>query len=329
MILITGGAGFIGSNLLASLLEAGQGDIAVCDRLREGDKWRNIARHELSDIILPHQLLAFLEQYGNRLEAIFHMGAISSTTESNADAIVQNNFQLSKLLWEWCTRHNVRFFYASSAATYGDGHKGFDDGEAPEFLSALRPLNAYGWSKHAFDRYVARECEQGHATPPQWAGLKFFNVYGPNEYHKASMRSVAKQLHEQVKQHQKVTLFKSHHKDYTDGGQLRDFVYVKDACDIMLWLFAHPKVSGLFNVGSGTARSFNDLAKSVFAAMGMKDMPIEYCDMPEGMRSKYQYFTQASMDKLRKAGYTGTPTSLENGVADYVNNYLNCKDMYR
>ena len=327
MIVVTGGAGFIGSNIIAALARSGKREITVCDWFGTTDKWRNIARHDIYDIILPEKLLAFLDQHRMRIEAIIHMGAISSTTERDIDKIVATNFRLSCDLWDWCSKSGTPFIYASSAATYGDGAAGFDDDWKPEALEKLRPLNAYGWSKHAFDRRVARLAANGRAAPLVWAGLKFFNVYGPNEYHKAEMRSVVCQIVETVQKGGTVKLFKSHNPAFPDGGQMRDFVYVKDCADAVVWLLSQAKYKGVFNIGTGKARSFADLAQAVFTAMNVAPR-IEYVDTPPEIRSNYQYFTQANMASLRSAGYTHPFTELEDGVADYVQNYLLGRDPY-
>lgn len=328
MIVVTGGAGFIGSNLVAALEERGKHDLVVCDRLRSNDKWRNIAKRELADIVHPDHIFDFLEANKPLVTAIFHMGAISSTTETNADLIVTNNFSLSMALWRWCAKHDVRFIYASSAATYGDGGHGFDDDASLGALARLRPLNAYGWSKHLFDRWVARRIEEKKRTPPQWAGLKFFNVYGPNEYHKGGQQSVASQVYVHAASDSPFPLFRSHNPDYKDGGQLRDFVWVGDCIDVMMWLFDHPEVSGLFNLGTGEARSFYDLAATVYRALD-KEPHIKFRDTPLEIRDKYQYFTQANMARLRAAGYDRPFTSLEDGVTEYVREYLHTPDRYR
>jgi len=321
MIIVTGGAGFIGSNVVATLAKQHPSGVVVCDWLETGDKWRNIAKAELADVIMPEDLESFLGHYGNEVELIVHMGAISATTERDADLIVETNIRLTLDLWNWCAAHGKRFIYASSAATYGDGTAGFDDDMAPEALAKLVPLNAYGWSKHMVDRRFARLIKQGKPTPPQWAGLKFFNVYGPNEYHKDEMRSVIHKIFPSAAKGEAVTLFKSHNPDYEDGGQSRDFVYVKDCANVISWMAQTPTVSGLFNLGTGEARSFKDLATATFAALNRKPN-INYVDTPEQIRDKYQYFTEAKMDRLRAAGYDKPFTSLEDGVMDYVQNYL-------
>jgi len=256
------------------------------------------------------------------------MGAISSTTETDADLILGVNFQLSRFLWQWCAHSGVRFIYASSAATYGDGAQGFDDELTREALARLRPLNAYGWSKHLFDRRVIRAVEAGEAAPPQWVGLKFFNVYGPNEYHKGSMKSVVAQKLPLATADQPVTLFRSHRSDCADGEQQRDFVFVDDCVDVVMWLLDNSSVSGIFNLGTGEARSFSDLARALFAALG-KAPSISYVDMPESIREKYQYYTRARMERLREAGYLRPFTSLEDGVRAYVTRFLLQPDPFR
>ena len=271
----------------------------------------------------------FLDANKGTIKAVFHMGAVSSTTEDDIDLIAGSNFKLSLAIWTWCVRQGVRLFYASSAATYGDGSAGFDDDGSPEALARLRPLNAYGWSKHLFDRRVARLVADGGAAPPQWVGLKFFNVFGPNEYHKADMKSVAAQIHPFAATDKASRLFKSHHPDYADGGQMRDFVWVDDCVDMMMWFLENPAVSGLYNCGSGEARTFHDLAAAVYHALG-KEPRIDYRPTPEAIRDRYQYFTEANMDRLLAAGYPQEAfTSLEDGVTQYVQGYLSAPDRYR
>ena len=328
MIVITGGAGFIGSNLVAALEERGEHDMVICDRLGHDAKWRNLAKREISALLPPEALLDYLDENARSVSIVFHLGAISSTTETDADLIVQTNFAMSLRLWEWCAATETRFIYASSAATYGDGTAGFDDDASAAALARLRPLNAYGWSKHLFDRRIARLLQHHGPRPSQWAGLKFFNVYGPNEYHKGTMKSVAGHIYPRAITGEPARLFRSHRPDVPDGGQKRDFIYVRDCVDIMLWLYDHPTVNGLFNCGSGAARSFADLAAAVFAALGRAPL-IDYVDTPLEIRDKYQYFTEARMDRLRAAGYTAAPTPLEDGVRDYIQSYLAAADPYR
>lgn len=328
MYLVTGGAGFIGSNIVASLEERGLGPVVVCDRLRDGVKWKNLAKRELADVVRPEALSEFLLDQRGAIKAVFHMGAISATTEFDADKVFANNYRLSMDLWKWCAENDTPLIYASSAATYGDGEHGFVDDQAPDHLAKLRPLNPYGWSKNLFDRRVVRMVADGEPSPPQWAGLKFFNVYGPNEAHKGSMKSVVAHLHPKIKAGEPAVLFQSHHPDYEDGGQTRDFVHVGDCVDVMMWLFDNPSVSGLFNCGTGEPRTFADLARATFAALG-KEPRLEFIPTPENIRDKYQYFTQADMTKLRGAGYDKPFRSLEDGVASYVRDYLDAEDPFR
>jgi ADP-L-glycero-D-manno-heptose 6-epimerase len=328
MIVVTGGAGFIGSNILAALEKRGETRLVVCDRLRSNDKWRNLAKRELADIVHPEQLFQFLEGNRKPIKAIIHMGAISATTETDADRISANNFSLSLALWKWCAFNDVRFIYASSAATYGDGAEGFDDDWSVGHLARLRPLNAYGWSKNLFDRRVARKIADGSRKPPQWAGLKFFNVYGPNEYHKGSQQSVVAQVYPHAHAGAAYQLFRSHNPKYKDGEQLRDFIWIDDCVDVMMWLLDNPHVNGVFNCGTGNARTFRDLASAVYRAVGREPM-IKYQDTPVAIRDKYQYFTEANMHRLRQAGYSKPFTPLEEGVTQYVTQFLAQPDPYK
>jgi ADP-L-glycero-D-manno-heptose 6-epimerase len=328
MIVVTGGAGFIGSNLLAGLEGRGVKELVVCDTLGQGEKWRNVAKRELADIVAPGRLIDFLSARRGRIQAVFHMGAVSSTTETDADLILRANFATSLELWNHCAANGVPLIYASSAATYGDGAEGFDDDATVAGLKKLRPLNAYGWSKHLFDRRVARLIAERAPAPPQWAGLKFFNVYGPNEYHKGEMRSVIAKNAKAAREGKPIRLFKSHREGYEDGGQKRDFVWVGDCVEVMLWLLVTPGASGLFNLGTGRARSFADLAAALYRTLGAEPC-IDYIEMPEGLRPRYQYFTEARMERLREAGYAAPFTALEDGVRDYVMNYLLNQDPYR
>jgi ADP-L-glycero-D-manno-heptose 6-epimerase len=328
-IVVTGGAGFIGSNIVAELTGEGGCDVVVCDWLGEAalGKWRNIAKHPIADFVRPEALFGWLDAHAADVEAIVHMGAVSSTTEPDADHIVHSNFTLSRDLWRWSVEHGARLIWASSAATYGGGEQGFEGRDDFQSLSRLRPLNAYGWSKCLFDLYARREIDRGRA-PRQWAGLKFFNVYGPNEQHKGSMKSVVAQIWPKVAAGEGVQLFRSHRPDYPDGGQMRDFVYVSDCSKVVSWLLDTPGVNGIFNLGSGKARSFLDLARAVFTAAG-RPTQVAYVDTPLEIRDKYQYFTQADMTRLKAAGYAQAFTELEAGVADYVARYLSQEDPYR
>ena len=328
MFIVTGGAGFIGSNLVKALEDLEPSSkIVVCDVLGTDEKWQNLVkRHAVWEVISPDMLFEYIQNHAADIKAIFHLGAISSTVEQDADLIMTTNVHLSLALWEWCTTNQVPFIYASSAATYGNGSHGFSDEMDFENLNRLRPLNAYGWSKHFFDERAYKMSLSGY-HPPQWVGLKFFNVYGPNEYHKGGQKSVIATFYPQIQENGEIRLFKSTDPQYKDGGQLRDFVWVQDCVDIMLWLYKNPGISGIFNIGTGHARSFNDLALAVFRSLSLSPQ-IEYIDMPESLAKKYQNFTQANLFNLRKAGYSKDFTSLEDGVANYVQNFLIKEDPY-
>src|SRR5271167_765215 len=326
MLLVTGGAGFIGSNVVASLNEAGRADIAVNDVLGSGGKWRNLAGRQLAEFVPPADLLRWLD--GRKLEAVLHMGAISSTTATDVDLLMENNFRLSLRLFEWCAATRTPFIYASSAATYGDGGAGFSDDWSLAALKRLKPMNLYGWSKHLFDLALVERVARKDRLPPQWAGLKFFNVFGPNEYHKGEMMSLVAKHFDEAKAETPIRLFKSHRAGIADGEQKRDFIYVDDAVAVVRWLLATPAVSGIFNVGTGQARSFRDLVTATFAALG-REPKIEYIDMPASIRDAYQYFTQAETANLRRAGFTADFASVEEGVKRYVGGYLDRADRHR
>ena len=328
MIIVTGGAGFIGSNLVAALEERGEGPLVVCDTPGAGGNGRTIAKRRLEALIGPAALPAYFVAHAGALRAVFHLGAISSTTESDVSLLVRNNYRFSLNLWHWCAAEGVPLIYASSAATYGDGSRGFDDDDSIQALARLQPLNGYGRSKHLFDRRVAHEVAAGAPRPPQWAGLKFFNVYGPNEYHKNGQRSVLATAYPDAAEGRPIRLFKSWDPRYPDGGQCRDFVWVGDCVAVMLWLLDNPQISGLFNVGTGTACSFASLANTLFAALGHPPS-IDYIEMPEAMRAHYQYFTEARMERLRRAGYAAPFMPIEEGVGRYVRDYLSQDDPYR
>jgi ADP-L-glycero-D-manno-heptose 6-epimerase len=317
MILVTGGAGFIGSILNAQLVASGF-ETVIVDWLGSETKWRNIASHPPSMVIRPEALESFLAG-DPPIEMVFHLGAISETTARDGDLVWETNVALSTRLWGWCAAHDVRLVYASSAATYGDGAAGFDDD--PTGLGRLKPLNLYGWSKHVFDQHVLSWLAVGKPRPPQWAGLKFFNVYGPNEYHKGKMISVVKVKYDEVAAGNPARLFKSVSPDLADGEQKRDFIWVGDVVDVMMWLFRTPSVNGLFNLGTGQARTYLDLAHAVCDAAGV-ERRVEFIDMPQALRGQYQSYTQASLARLRAAGYGQEFTSLEKGVATYVKDYL-------
>jgi len=316
MIIVTGGAGFIGSALIAALNKRQITDILVVDELATDQRWKNLRNLSFADYVEKGDFLEMVveNKISPPIEAVFHLGACTSTTETNASYLIKNNYEYSKLLAQWATGTNIRFIYASSAATYGDGSAGFTDNE--EKIGELRPLNMYGYSKHLFDLWAHRT-----GLLKKTAGLKYFNVFGPNEYHKADMRSFVLKAFEQINAKGKVGLFKSYKKEYKDGQQMRDFLYVKDAVDMTLFFLDNPQLSGLFNIGTGKARTWNDLVKAVFTAMG-KSPKIEYIEMPPPIRNQYQYFTEADISKLRNAGYDKQTTSLEDAIKDYVQNYL-------
>ena len=321
MILVTGGAGFIGSALVAALNTRGIDDILIVDILGHDQRWKNLRRLRFTDYMEADDFSDMVanEQLDWEIEAILHLGACSDTTETDCSYLVKNNFEFSKLLAGWAVELGARFIYASSAATYGDGAQGFEDDERR--IDTLLPLNMYGYSKQLFDLWCRRK-----GLLDRCVGLKYFNVFGPNEYHKAEMRSFVLKAYEQINAEGRVRLFKSHRPDYGHGQQLRDFIYVKDAVEMTLFFLDNPDLGGLYNIGAGAARSWNDLAGAVFAAMGREPV-IDYVDMPDALRDKYQYFTQADISKLRDAGCAVPTTPLEDAVKDYVQNYL-MKDDY-
>ena len=328
MVIITGGAGMIGSMIAWHLnTKLGRDDLVIADHITHPEQWQNLVHRQYTTYLDKDELLDLLESY-TEVTAIIHMGAISATTERDFNKLAMDNIHYSQDLWTWCAEHQVPFFYASSAATYGDGSHGYDDAS----INNLRPLNGYGYSKHFFDQWVLRQIEEDNPTPPHWAGFKFFNVYGPNEYHKERMASVAFHTFQQFSETGTMKLFKGTKDGLEDGMQMRDFVYVKDCADIVCHFFSaslgnKPAPSAIYNIGTGKARSFKDLASSVMTSMG-REPHITYIDMPEDLRGKYQYFTEANMEKLRAAGYHKPFHSLEDGVKDYVQNYLMKSDPY-
>ena len=326
MIVITGGAGMIGSIIAWHLnTKLGRNDLVIVDHITHEAQWQNLVHRQYVEYLDKEQLFDFLD--GNEeVDAIIHMGAISATTERDFNKLVEANIHYSQDLWSWCTENEVPFFYASSAATYGDGSAGYDDAN----IDNLRPLNGYGYSKHFFDQWALKQTPEN--SPPAWAGFKFFNVYGPNEYHKERMASVAFHTFNQFSETGTMKLFKGTKTGIKDGEQLRDFVYVKDCAYIVAhFLIASftkkPAPNGIYNIGTGQARSFKDLATNVMESMD-KTPHITYIDMPSDLQGKYQYFTEANIAKLRKAGYKTSMTSLEDGVKDYVQHYLMQEDKY-
>ena len=325
MIVITGGAGMIGSMIawhLNTVLE--RDDLVIVDRLQHAEQWQNLVHRQYANYLDKDELFDWLET-ANGIDAVIHMGAISATTERDFNKLAQDNIRYSQRLWAWCAEHQVPFLYASSAATYGDGEQGYNDNA--DDIDQLRPLNGYGYSKQFFDQWVLRQVRLQQPTPPQWCGFKFFNVYGPNEYHKERMASVALHSFHQFSEHGTVKLFKSHKAGYEDGMQLRDFVYVKDAAAAVVHFLQHPEHSGLYNIGTGQARAFKDLATAVMSSME-RTPSITYIDMPQDLHGKYQYFTEANVARLRAAGFNAPFHTLEEGVRDYVQNYLLQPDPY-
>lgn len=317
MIIVTGGAGFIGSNLINHLLKYGKSTVVSVDWHNSLNE--NYFSHKGFERVNPDKIFEFLKKRKKEISVVIHLGAITSTTEQNLDLIIKNNIDLSLMLWDWCQSNNKRLIYASSAATYGDGDQGFSDEQNDRYLSKLIPLNLYGWSKHLIDRFIWNKKIKN--SPRQCVGLKFFNVYGPNEFHKKEMRSIVLKIFENIQSNKIVRLFKSHNLNYSDGEQLRDFIYVKDVIKIIDWFIKNPKINGLFNVGSSNPQSFKSLAKFVFRNCNKKTS-IKYIPTPSKIREQYQYFTKADISRLRNVGYKKEFYSLENGISDYVKNYL-------
>lgn len=319
MIIVTGGAGFIGSALVKSLNESGREDILIVDNLGKSEKWKNLVNLKFNDYIHKKRLFRELK-YLPEVDTIYHLGACSSTTEDDGDYLYQNNFRYSRRLAEFALNNGIRFIYASSAATYGAGEQGYSDSDL--LTHKLKPLNRYGYSKLLMDKWILR-----HGLEAGVCGLRFFNVFGPNEYHKGSMKSMVYKGFEQIEATGSVKLFKSNHPNFADGEQQRDFIYVKDVVKVIKWLGSRPEVNGIFNVGTGIAHSWKDLMQAAFAATGQPEN-IEFIEMPEKLKGAYQNYTCAIMDKLRNAGYTDDFMRLQDSVADYINNYLQAADPY-
>lgn len=316
MIIVTGGAGFIGSAFVWKLNMEGRNDIIIVDELGKSDKWKNLVNRNYSDYVHKSVLLHMIceDKVPYPVDAVIHMGACSSTTERDADYLMENNYRYSRILAEWAMKRDIRFIYASSAATYGDGNLGFSDSD--ENSLSLRPINMYGYSKQLFDLWILRNGLDG-----KMAGIKFFNVFGPNEYHKGEMRSVVHKSFGEIRARGKVGLFRSYKSEYGDGEQKRDFIYIKDCVEVLWWLLNNRRATGIFNLGTGKARTWNDLVRAVFKAMNLEP-DIEYIEMPESIRNQYQYFTEAQMEKLTSRGYDEDFHALEDAIDDYVVNYL-------
>ncbi len=326
-ILISGGAGFIGSHLAKKLSERPDHRIVIVDQFGTGDKWNNLVRVPIDEIIHPDDLFYWLEHFGESLECVFQLGGVSSSIESDVEVILDSNHNTPLLLWRWCAEHNVRYVYGSSYEVYGDGAHGFDDTSDEAYQRNLRPLNPNGWSKKLLDLHISTAQKRGEPMPPQCVGLRLFNIYGPNEYHKKDSRSVALKIYEEASTGAAVKLFKSNNPNYAHGEQIRDFVHIDDVVSVLEFFYDNPDKSGLFNIGSGKAHSFEELAKAIFAALG-KAPNIKYVDMPTHVEHQYQYKTLASIARLREAGYSKEFKTLEQGIADYIGNYLTKPDKY-
>ena len=329
IVFVTGGAGFVGSNIVARLAEDLSLDLVVCDRLRgsETGKWRNIAKHPIGDLVLPEDMMEWLEKRWRDVEIVVHMAAVTSGAETDADRMVHGNFGLSRDLFRWCADRQRRMVWASSSAVYGDGAAGFADSEDLADLAALRPTSPTGWSKAMFDFFAVRQALRDYA-PPQWAGLRLFNPYGPNEVHKGPHASLAAQFHRAAVRGRSVQIFRSHKQGVADGAQTRDFTHVEDIAAVVEWLLRNPAVNGVYNVGSGEAKSLNTLARTVFAAAGQPPR-IDYVEAPEAIRSRYRYQVEAPLGRLREAGYTEAMTPMERGVSEYIERYLSQPDPHR
>lgn len=326
MIIVTGALGFIGSNLLYELERQGYDNIVAIDWFGNGNKWRNVAKRKYVRYISPQKIETFLYEHRDEIKAIIHLGAISSTTETDGDLVMKTNYDLTINLYGIAKENNIQFIYASSAATYGDGANGFEDNETVEYLSNLRPLNLYGWSKNQFDLYVART--GGFSSGSQTVALKFFNVYGPNEYHKEGQSSVVLSFFEQALSSEEIKLFKSNDSNIKDGEQSRDFIYVEDCVNVILWFLSHSNISGIFNVGTGRSTTFNAIAMAVKIGT-TKEVVISYISIPDNITSQYQNYTCANIAKLRAAGYNQPMTSINEGVGKYISNFLTQQDKYK
>ena len=326
MIILTGGGGMIGSMIAWHLnTQMNFDDFVIVDDLINEQQENNFNKRKFIEYIAKDDLKKYLSDKKN-VSAVIHMGAISATTESNFNRLLQSNIRFSQALWHWCAENKVPFIYASSAATYGNGSVGYGDNESE--LDKLSPLNAYGYSKHFFDRWVQLELSKNQPTPPQWCGLKFFNVYGPNEYHKGRMASVVFHAFNQFKETNQIKLFKSEHPSYADGMQVRDFIYVKDAVKIIIFFLNNNNFSGLYNAGTGNAETFKALAEALLINTKGQPDDIKYIEMPNDLKGKYQYYTQATMNKINSIGFNDNFMNLKEGVTDYLENYLLTSDRY-
>ncbi len=328
MYVITGGAGFLGSNLAAGIEERELGEIAVVDRFQSDDRWRNIAKRSLRDIIFPDKIFEYLDKHAGRIDAVLHINYTGFSQESDVDALIDERIHLTWRLWSWCAHHQVPFIYDSTAGVYGDGSLGFKDDDSAEALAKLKPLSAAAWTKLFLDRKIVDTINRGENAPPQWIGLRCFNLYGPNEYHNTTHQSVIPRIYHAAKNGKLFPLFRSENPDYEDGEQMRDFMWVEDTVDVILWLLQHPEISGLFNIGTGQARTYADVLRAVYAALDEKP-EMDFMDLPAEIKRQYQYFTQADIQKLRSVGYTKPFTSLEDGVFKYVRSYLETSDPYK
>jgi ADP-L-glycero-D-manno-heptose 6-epimerase len=326
MIILTGGAGMIGSMVAWHLNnEMNFNDFVIVDDLVNEQQEYNFNKRDFVEYIKKDDLKKYLNKKQN-ISAVIHMGAISATTESNFNRLLESNIRFSQQLWHWCAKNKVPFIYASSAATYGDGSFNYNDNESE--LDQLNPLNAYGYSKHFFDRWIQLELAKKQPAPPQWCGLKFFNVYGPNEYHKDRMASVVFHAFNQYKESKQIKLFKSEHPSYKDGMQVRDFIYVKDAVKVVIFFLNNSKFSGVYNVGTGNPETFKALAEAVLSNNTGNPDEIKYINMPNDLKGKYQYYTKARIDKIRSIGFGDNFKNLNEGVTDYLKNYLLTSDRY-
>lgn len=328
MYVITGGAGFLGSNLAAGIEERNMGEITIIDRFENDNRWKNIAKRSIRDIVFPENMMEYLDKNANNIEGLIHISFTGFSEEKDVDQLIEERINTTWKLWEWCAEHRVPFVYDSTAGVYGDGSLGFVDDDSASGLSKLSPLSPAAWTKLFVDRKIVNTINAGEAVPPQWIGFRCFNLYGPNEYHSTRHRSVVPGIYNAAKSNRLFPLFKSANPSFKNGEQMRDFIYVDDAVDIVLWLIQHPEISGIFNIGTGHARTYLDVLKAVYEALGEKP-EWDFIELPADVKEKYQYFTQADVQKLRSVGYTKPFTTIEEGVTKYVKEYLDTEDQYR